>query len=132
MKDFGDYEFEPAELVGSICKIYVQLSPVESFCLAVSSDGRSFSPRLFQLAEDVLSRTGRGALISDWRSVAEKIDRLSSARKAEEESLPPEEEIPEEFLDPIMSTIMMHPVILPSSHVTVDRSSKTIFFIDYI
>lgn len=30
---------------------------------------------------------------------------------------------PEEFLDPIMSTLMMDPVILPSSRTTVDRTT---------
>ena len=56
VKDFGDYEFEPAELVGCICKIYCHLSRVELFCSAVSRDGRSYSPQLFQLAQDVLSK----------------------------------------------------------------------------
>lgn len=125
MKDFGDYEFEPAELVACICRIYVHLGPDDNFCLAVSADGRSYSPQLFQLAEDVLSRTGRGALIGDLRSVAERVARLASVRQSEEEALPPEEEVPDEFLDPIMSTIMLQPVILPSSRVTVDRSSKS-------
>lgn len=30
---------------------------------------------------------------------------------------------PDEFLDPIMSTLMLDPVLLPSSSVTVDRST---------
>ena len=30
---------------------------------------------------------------------------------------------PDEFLDPIMSTMMLDPVLLPSSNVTVDRST---------
>lgn len=30
---------------------------------------------------------------------------------------------PDEFLDPIMSTLMLDPVLLPSSNVTVNRST---------
>ncbi|KXJ76958.1 hypothetical protein RP20_CCG008557 [Aedes albopictus] len=30
---------------------------------------------------------------------------------------------PDEFLDPIMSSLMMDPVVLPSSRITVDRST---------
>lgn len=30
---------------------------------------------------------------------------------------------PDEFLDPIMSTLMIDPVVLPSSRVTVDRTT---------
>lgn len=33
------------------------------------------------------------------------------------------EDAPEEFLDPIMSTLMTDPVVLPSSHVIVDRTT---------
>ena len=30
---------------------------------------------------------------------------------------------PDEFLDPIMTTLMLDPVILPSSHTVVDRQT---------
>lgn len=49
-----DYEFEPANTVLDICRMYVQLGSNERFCAAVSDDGRSYSPQLFKLAEDVL------------------------------------------------------------------------------
>lgn len=93
---------------------------VDVFCSAVSQDGRSYSPQLFSLAEDVLSRTGRGALIGDLRLVAEKVAALASAKASDEDLV---SQAPDEFLDPIMSSIMINPVILPSSRVTVDRST---------
>ncbi|KAJ9594013.1 hypothetical protein L9F63_014573, partial [Diploptera punctata] len=54
VKDQKEYEFNPANIVMDICKIYVHLYESDSFCLAVSQDGRSYSPQLFTLAEDVL------------------------------------------------------------------------------
>ena len=54
VKDKKEYEFDPAKLVLSICEIYINLSQSESFTLAVSQDGRSYSPKLFKLAQDVL------------------------------------------------------------------------------
>lgn len=50
-----EYMFDPASIVLNICRIYIQLSESEEFCTAVSRDGRSYSPQLFSLAEDVLS-----------------------------------------------------------------------------
>ena len=103
-----------------ICQIYCHLSAVDVFCTAVSQDGRSYSPQLFTLAEDVLSRIGRGAVIGDLRLVAEKVAELATCKASDEDLV---NAAPDEFLDPIMSSIMTNPVILPSSRVTVDRST---------
>ena len=32
-------------------------------------------------------------------------------------------EVPEEFLDPLLQTVMRDPVILPDSHITIERST---------
>lgn len=56
VKDFGEYDFEPGQLVYSICSIYCHLAKSDAFCTAVSQDGRSYSPQLFVQAEDVLSK----------------------------------------------------------------------------
>lgn len=32
-------------------------------------------------------------------------------------------EVPDEFLDPLLQTVMRDPVILPDSHITIDRST---------
>lgn len=51
-----EYEFEPANTVLDICRMYVELGNNERFCAAVSDDGRSYSPQLFTLAEAVLGK----------------------------------------------------------------------------
>ncbi|CAG9561890.1 unnamed protein product [Danaus chrysippus] len=120
VKDMKDYEFEPANTVLDICRMYVQLGSNERFCAAVSDDGRSYSPQLFKLAEDVLVRIGGGGLITSLQEVAARVSTLAEQRQRDEEILA---NAPEEFLDPIMSTIMRDPVILPSSRTTVDRTT---------
>lgn len=55
--------------------------------------------------------------ISDF---AVKVSQLEEQEKENQKAL---EDAPEEFLDPIMSTLMTDPVILPSSHVIVDRTT---------
>lgn len=49
-----------------------------------------------------------------------KVSELEQQEKENQKAL---EDAPDEFLDPIMSTLMTDPVILPSSHVTVDRTT---------
>lgn len=49
-----------------------------------------------------------------------KVAQLEEQEKENQKAL---EDAPDEFLDPIMSTLMIDPVILPSSHVTVDRTT---------
>lgn len=56
MKDSQDYDFEPANIVLNISRIYVNLSESDAFCLAISQDGRSYSQQLFVQAEDVLGK----------------------------------------------------------------------------
>lgn len=120
VKDAKQYHFDPADTVLEICKIYVNLQQSDVFCLAVSQDGRSYSPKLFTLAENVLIRIGGGTLIGELKEVARKVAEKAREFKANEEAL---SDAPEHFLDPIMSTLMTDPVILPSSKQTVDRST---------
>lgn len=56
MNDQKEFAFNPANLVLNICEIYINLSKNESFTLAVSQDGRSYSPELFKLADNVLGK----------------------------------------------------------------------------
>ncbi|CAB3221992.1 unnamed protein product [Arctia plantaginis] len=120
VKDMKEYEFNPATTVLDICRMYVELGSNERFCAAVSDDGRSYSPQLFTLAEAVLVRIGGGGLIGSLQEVASRVEILAVQRQRDEEILA---NAPEEFLDPIMSTLMMDPVTLPSSRTTVDRTT---------
>ncbi|KAG0726533.1 Ubiquitin conjugation factor E4 A [Chionoecetes opilio] len=108
------YEFRPGEIVSDICTIYTHLYANPSFCFAVSSDGRSYTPQLFSQASDVLCRVGRGLLAEDMQKAGQAVVEAGKAQ-AEDEDIAAE--APEEFLDPIMSHLMTDPVILPSSKV---------------
>ncbi|KAK7018070.1 Ubiquitin conjugation factor E4 A [Halocaridina rubra] len=120
VRDMEKYEFRPAETVSDICTIYTHLYSDPAFCLAVSSDGRSYTPQLFSQAQAVLSRISRGVLAEEIEAVAAKVE---EARKSHEEEEDLAADAPEEFLDPIMSHLMTDPVILPSSKLTCDRQT---------
>ncbi len=125
VKDMNEYEFKPADIVHDICQIYINLSSQENkkfkrFCLAVGRDDRSYSSSLLTLASDVLIKTGSGSISTETLQVGQQIERFLQYQMRREISM---SEVPDEFLDPIMSTIMNDPVILPNSGVKVDRST---------
>ncbi|KAG7308621.1 hypothetical protein JYU34_005843 [Plutella xylostella] len=120
VKDMKEFEFDPASTVLDISRMYVELGANERFCAAVSDDGRSYSPQLFTLAEAVLVRIGGGSLIGSLQDVATRVASIAEQRQRDEEILA---NAPDEFLDPIMSTLMRDPVLLPSSRTTVDRTT---------
>lgn len=90
--------------------------------MAVVNDGRSYSHELFEYAEQILVRIGGGNLIIEISEFAEKVHRLEKQQKEDEIALA---DPPDEFLDPIMSTLMTDPVLLPSSKMQIDRSTIT-------
>jgi len=126
VNDKNDYEFKPREILEKICQIYINLGHTETnhkfkeFCTAVSSDGRSYSENLLPQATDILFRTGMSSLGTEFEKLSQLIHKIAVRNQLDEIQT---EDIPETFLDPIMSTLMVDPVLLPSSRIVVDRST---------
>nr|KAF6275147.1 ubiquitination factor E4A [Pipistrellus kuhlii] len=121
VKDFSEFDFKPQQLVSDICTIYLNLGDEENFCATVPKDGRSYSPTLLAQTIRVLKKINKpGDMIVAFTNLAERIKSLADLQQQEEETYA---DACDEFLDPIMSTLMSDPVVLPSSRVTVDRST---------
>ncbi|CRK91993.1 CLUMA_CG005573, isoform A [Clunio marinus] len=120
VKNKENFDFDPANTVKQICHLYLNLRESESFCLAVTQDGRSYSPELFKYAEKTLIKIGGGDLITEIIEFSDKVQKIEQRQRENDEALV---NPPDEFLDPILSILMKDPVILPSSKVTVDRST---------
>ncbi|XP_024911117.1 ubiquitin conjugation factor E4 A isoform X2 [Cynoglossus semilaevis] len=121
VKDFSEFDFKPQQLVSDICTIYLNLGDEDNFCATVPKDGRSYSPTLFSQTVRVLKKINKpGDMIVAFALLADKIKSHADRQQQEEETYA---DAPDEFLDPIMSTLMLDPVLLPSSNVTVDRST---------
>lgn len=122
VKEPEKYEFDPKRILADICEIYYNLSRQVKFVQAVARDGRSFNFKLFDKARDILTRK-----TSTPQKVIEGFYAFGSAAEAERISIEKEDEelgeVPDEYLDPLMFTIMEDPVILPGSRVTLDRST---------
>ncbi|WVR06923.1 hypothetical protein IAU60_003959 [Kwoniella sp. DSM 27419] len=114
------YSFKPKDLLATIAQIYLNLSNEAEFIRAVANDGRSYSRELFEK----FARTLKHRAIMTEAEVAEVV---SFTQKVEDMkatiSMEDEREIPDEFLDPLLSTLMKDPVILPVSRVVIDRST---------
>ena len=116
------YQFEPKKILSDLCEIYVSLSAQPEFVVAVARDGRSFNIVYFQKAEKILTTKTfiKNEIINGLIEFANKAEKARLDEENEELELG---EIPDEFLDPLMFTLMEDPVILPSSRVSIDRST---------
>lgn len=65
-------------------------------------------------------RIGGTELLQDLDTLSKRVAELASQQLTDEGILA---EAPDDYLDPIMSTLMSDPVVLPSSRITVDRST---------
>ena len=117
------YGFAPAVLLSDIMSVYLNLKDKTSFHLAVARDGRSYKPLAFANAINIMNRTTSLKSpdeLDTWRKLTATIAATKEADDQAEEDLG---EIPDDFLDPLMYTLMEDPVILPMSRQTVDRST---------
>lgn len=146
VKQMNEYDFNPGELVKNICRIYVNLAcpsslpnnsvsdggfneKYEQFCLAICQDDRSYSADLLGQAYQILiSKLGQPVLAEDINTVDLLVKEVMRRQRKREIPL---EDIPEEFLDPLMSTIMSDPVILPGSRKVLDRATITRHLLRY-
>ncbi|KAI0712081.1 ubiquitin elongating factor core-domain-containing protein [Earliella scabrosa] len=115
------YKFNPKQLLSDIIQVYLNLSEQGEFARAVAADGRSYRKELFEQAADILRRTSMKSPdeIEKLRLFVVKVEETKATLEAEEDL----GEIPDEFLDPLMYTLMRDPVTLPASRVIVDRST---------
>ncbi|KAM0795096.1 ubiquitin elongating factor core-domain-containing protein [Usnea florida] len=117
-----EYSFDPKVLLSEIVDVFLNLKNKESFVYAVARDGRSYKPANLDQAARLLAKFALKSQeeLTAWKSLGEKFKKAKEADDQAEEDLG---EIPDEFLDPLMFTLMEDPVILPTSKTTIDRST---------
>jgi ubiquitin conjugation factor E4 B len=124
VKNPEKYSFNPKNLLSDIIDIYLHLAPPNrnEFVIAVARDGRSYSAQHFRKAGHILLTKAVKApkIIKQLNEFIDRCEKVLQDDKQEEEELG---DAPEEFLDPLMYTLMEDPVILPTSRTTVDRST---------
>lgn len=123
VRDPQQYGFVPSVLLSDIMSVYLNLSAKPSFHLAVARDGRSYKPSNFDGAARIMEKhqgLKSPTEMAAWRVLAQNIAAAKLEDDQAEEDLG---DVPDEFLDPLMYTLMEDPVVLPQSKVTLDRST---------
>lgn len=116
------YHWEPRQVLRMLVGILLNMSRRDEFLRAVSHDSRSFSRETFAKAASILRKHAirPDADIVLFEKITARIAELVDSEAQADEEMG---EIPEEFLDPLMFTLMEDPVLLTTSNVTVDRST---------
>jgi len=116
------YRFNPRQLLCEIMDVYLNLRTKQPFIEAIARDGRSYRPELFEQAIHTLRKHAlKGS--EEVEHVAKLAEDVKVAKQKDDEGELELGDIPDEFLDPLMFTLMEDPVKLPSSRMTIDRQT---------
>lgn len=122
VKDPKKYNFQPKVLLSDLLQVYLNLWDKAPFQEAISNDGRSYTKELFTRANRIAQKANLKSS-EDLDKLAKMVERVEELRQLEADEELEFGEIPDEFLDPLMATLMKEPVILPTSKTTVDLST---------
>ncbi|BFZ57128.1 Ubiquitin conjugation factor E4 [Savitreella phatthalungensis] len=116
------YFFDPKRLLSGIAGILLNMSDQARFVDAVARDGRSYRRELYDRVVSILGRFGMRSSteLERLQRFADRVDIRKREIELEDEDLG---DIPEEFLDPLTSDLMRHPVVLPTSRTVCDLST---------
>eukprot|EP00892_Ulva_mutabilis_P009456 jgi/Ulvmu1/6883/UM031_0088.1 len=126
VKNPQKYDFDPKKLLGSILAIFVHVAAADSdarFATAIAEDTRSYRPENFTEASAIAAERDLPGFSPPMHAalddLADVVQQATVLRVQEDDELI--QAAPDEFVDPIMSTLMRDPVILPSSQQVIDR-----------
>lgn len=118
VKDPEKYGFSPKDLLDQLTDIFLHLNSTE-LARAVATDERSYRKELFDTCIRLLHKNS----IKSPESIAQLEEFAARVEQAAVDSMKEDisyGDIPEEFRDPLMDTLMSDPVELPSG-VVIDR-----------
>lgn len=122
VKDPKRVGFHPKTLLKEILQVFLHLAPHQAFVEAMARDGRSYRPEIFSKAASIAQRH---MLCSpaEIDVLADLVGRVEAAKQQGQEEEEDWGDVPDEFLDPLLATLMRDPVKLPSSRAVVDRAT---------
>lgn len=116
------FHWDPRRTLSLVIGTLLNMSRREPFLRALSRDTRSFRRETFERAALILRRHGirSEAEVQRLERIIGRVEELAASENEQTAALG---EAPEEFLDPLMFTLMEDPVELTTSRVIVDRST---------
>jgi len=118
VKNPEKYGWEPKKLLNVLTDIYLHLN-CEDFAIAIANDERSYKKELFDHAVECMEKhcIKTPDEINTFRDLQAKVENFLIQKHKSEMDYG---DIPDEFKDPLMDTLMKDPVALPSGNV-MDR-----------
>ena len=106
-------------MLGQLVDIYNHLS-CDEFAAALATDERSFKKHLFENAATRVEKMNIRSTVEveKFRSLIQKAWEINESNQQNDEDFA---DAPDEFRDPLMDTLMLDPVVLPSGTIA-DRS----------
>jgi len=104
-------------MLTKIVKIYISYSEYPEFISSICNEERSFSSDSLKNSCKLIEEIDKDLALK-FTEVINKIEAKSKEMKVNITI-----DIPDEFLDPILMTLMKDPVLLPNSGIIVDRST---------
>ncbi|KAH8701474.1 ubiquitin elongating factor core-domain-containing protein [Phaeosphaeriaceae sp. PMI808] len=122
VKNPEEYGWNPRQMLAEVTDVYLNLQNKQSFIDAVATDGRSYRPEYWAEAYKILEKWGlkNPEQLREWQQMGIHIQSSKEQADIEEADLG---EIPDQYEDPLMATLMEDPVTLPISKQIVDRST---------
>lgn len=122
VEDPKKYQFDPKTLLSEFIDIFLNLGVSETFIEAVARDGRSYKPANFDSASRIITRYSLKSPeeVAAWEALKIRFQQVKELDDQDEADLG---EIPDEYADPLLATLMNDPVILPTSKQVIDRST---------
>lgn len=118
----AEYGWNPRQMLAEIADVYLNLKDKDSFIQAVATDGRSYKEENFITGMNIMTKHALKSpeQLRDWEQLGERVKAAKEVAEMEEADLG---EIPDDYTDPLLATLMEDPVMLPSSKTVLDRST---------
>lgn len=115
------YYYRPARILAILAQTYLNVENSRDFCRAVVADTRSFDAARFRAGVALLEQLPEAVSLAErWGRFVERIwTEFGTAVAADDE----DEDVPDEFLDPVTCALMDDPVLLPTSNHVMDRAA---------
>ncbi|KAG9190498.1 ubiquitin conjugation factor E4 B [Alternaria panax] len=117
-----EYGWNPRNMLAEVTDVYLNLESKQPFIDAVATDGRSYREEYMTEASKILQRfkLKTPEQMSQWQTMSARIKEAKAQADMVEADLG---EIPDQYLDPILASLMEDPVTLPVSKQIVDRGT---------
>ena len=113
VKDSAACSYHHDQWLNVFTDIYLAFRDNMAFRLSIVKDNRCFSPADFQRAHDILAekKLKSPTRLAELHTLITQLHTLAADVQSEWDELG---DVPDEFLDPILNTLMEEPVLLPS------------------